>query len=729
MLLFVCAAASTNASPQKSKVRKAPAPRAAAKGQQIEKLARALKEKNHAPVYTQLSAIALRKSSGVLGMRAALALGFDDYSNAKYPAALKWLTEAQGDPLLRDYSLYWTAETNLALNHNAEALAELQQLRTDFPDSVITEQALESIGTAAIALNQPAAALAALDSYPLTGDQPALLLLRGEAREQSGQPVQAAADYQSIYLRFPLSDQAHDAEEKLNFLRGTLGSQISPLSLDQQLAHAAAIFAAKKWDDASNEYSQLLPQLTGADRERASLRILECGLAQGAGPEEISALTISDPDVDAERSYTLANWYRVQSQEPQMAAAVEATVTRNPTSHWAEAALFLAGNYYWVQLDRDRAVTYYQRLADQFPSSSYADAAQWRVAWTAVLKREPQAADLLTQHVRRFPGSPFTPDALYWLGRLAEEAANLPDARAYYDELAERFPNGYFTKAGAQRSHALGTGPAATLDILASIPAMPPMQPIGDEIPQAAAGRQARADALRMIAFDASAELELHAGYAETGEPRLLLAAAQAAVNAGHCGAAIVMIRQIVPQIESRTLADVPREVWLAAYPLPFAASIRRWSAHAHIDPMLAAGLIRQESAFEPDAHSPADALGLMQLLPKTARLLARQQRIRYSRARLFDPDYNIRLGTAYVANLIKQFGSVESVLAAYNAGEDRVTQWTAGQTYREPAEFVDSIPFTETRDYVQIVTRNAEIYRQLYGAAHESRKTPARRH
>ncbi|HEY7825894.1 MAG TPA: transglycosylase SLT domain-containing protein [Candidatus Acidoferrales bacterium] len=728
LLLFVCAAAPANANPQKPTARKTTAPRPAAKEQQIEKLARALKEKNHATAYAQLSAIALRKSSGVLGMRAALALGYDDYSNAKYPTALKWLTEAQGDPLLRDYSLYWIAETNIALNHNAVALAELQQLRADFPDSVMTEQALESIGTAAIALNQPAAALAALDSYPLTGDQPALLLLRGEAREQSGQPVQAASDYQAIYLRFPLSDQAHDAEEKLNFLRGTLGTQISPLSLDQQVAHAAAMFAAKKWDDAGNEYSQLLPQLTGAERERASLRILECGLARGASPEQISALTISDSDVDAERSYTLANWYRVQLQEPQMAAAVEAAVARNPTSHWAEAALFLAGNYYWVQLDRDRAVTYYQRLADQFPSSSYADAAQWRVAWTAVLKRDPQAADLLTQHLRRFPGSSFTPDALYWLGRLAEEAANLPDARAYYTKLAERFPNNYFTRAGAARMHAIEKGTASSLDILASIPTMPPMQPIATEIPQAAAGRQARADALRMIAFDASAELELRAGYAATGEPRLLLEAAQAAVNAGHCGAAIVMVRQIVPQLESHPLADVPREVWLAAYPLPFAASIRRWSAHAHVDPMLAAGLIHQESAFEPTAHSPADALGLMQLLPKTARLLARQQRIRYSHARLFDPDYNIRLGTAYVANLIRQFGSVESVLAAYNAGEDRVTQWTAGQTYREPAEFVDSIPFTETRDYVEIVTRNAEIYRQLYGAAHESRKIPARR-
>ena len=105
-----------------------------------------------------------------------------------------------------------------------------------------------------------------------------------------------------------------------------------------------------------------------------------------------------------------------------MVAAVEASVARAPSSHWAESSLFLAGNYYWVQLDRDRATGYYQRLEEQFPVAADAGAAQWRESWTAVLKRDPQAAALLEKHLRRFPGSIYTPDALYWLGRLAEDA-------------------------------------------------------------------------------------------------------------------------------------------------------------------------------------------------------------------------------------------------------------------------------------------------------------------
>ncbi|MGH9713126.1 MAG: transglycosylase SLT domain-containing protein [Candidatus Acidiferrales bacterium] len=697
---------------------------------QLEQYSRELKKRNPGSAYAKLSALALQKSSGVLGMRAAFALGYYDYNKGNYAPAAKWLDRALADPLLRDHTLYWSAETNIALGRDAAALAQLKQIRKDFPESVMTEQALQSLGTAALALNQPEEAVAALDSYSATQDRPALLFLRGEAREQAGQKLQAAQDYQNVFLRFPLSDPSREAGLKLDFLRSSLGDQLPPIPLDQRITHAATLLAAKQWSESRAEYAQLLPLLSGAELERAELRIMECGVAFGAGPSAIAALKVQDADVDAERLYWLANYYRLPPDETPMISAVEAAAARSPRSHWAEAALFLAGNYYWVQLDRDRAVGYYKRVVENFPAVSDAIAAQWRVAWTAVLKRQPEASQFLAEHLRLFPGSQFTPDALYWLGRLAEEAGNAALARSYYGKLQQRYPQNYFQSVALTRLEALGSGEMANAAVLASIPPVPPAQPIGGSIPAAASERQARADALRSIAFDASAELELRAAYATTGESRLLLEAAQSAVNAGHCGAAIATIRQIFPQLESRPFKDVPLEAWQAAYPLPFESSIRQWSAHAGVDPMLTAGLIRQESAFQPEARSPANAMGLMQLLPKTARLVARQGKVRYSRYQLSDPDYNVRLGTIYLAGLRKSMGSVESALAAYNAGEDRVAQWNTGQSYRELAEFVDSIPFTETREYVEIVTRNADIYRKIYGVPNESRKpAPSRRH
>jgi len=104
---------------------------------------------------------------------------------------------------------------------------------------------------------------------------------------------------------------------------------------------------------------------------------------------------------------------------------------------------------------------------------------------------------------------------------------------------------------------------------------------------------------------------------------------------------------------------------------------------------------------------------------------------VRYARARLTDPGYNLQLGSRYLANLIQAFGTPEAALAAYNAGEDRVAQWTAGQNYLETAEFVESIPFTETREYVQIVIRNSEVYRLVYGVspAGDRRETRLSKH
>ena len=688
---------------------------AAASSKELESFARELKGKNPNAAYGRLSGIANAKS-GATSARAALALGYYDYSRDRYPDAMRWLNLAKRDSMLGDYVLYWTGETELAQQRSADALAAFQQIRKSYPSSVMTEQALQGLGEAAIALNQPAAAIAALDEYSPTPDRPALLFLRGEAHERAGEPIQAAADYEAVYTRYPLSESAKEAGVKFEFLRGSMSDQIPAISMAARLNHADAIFTAKQWTDARSEYAQLLPQLSGAQHERAEVRIMECGIALGAGITELAALQVSDPDVDAERFYTLADYYRAQQQDTQLNQAVDAAATRAPSSQWTDNALFLAGNYYWVKLDRDQASSYYHREEQQFPTSIHAAPAQWRVAWTAVLKRAPNSMDLLIEHLRRFSGSAFTADALYWLGRLSEEAGDNDLARSYYAKLNERYPGSFFDMAAAQRTPRTDPGPTPPVDVLALVPPIPAAAAVGSATPAAASERQARADALRSIAFDSSAELELRAAYAATSEPRFLVEAAQADVAAQKYGAAIVTLRQVYPQLEFRPYSSVPRDVWLAAYPLPHETPIRHWANYNGLDPYLVAGLARQESAFDPNARSPKNAMGVMQILPEAGRLWAKDQRIRFSQPRLFDPDYNIRLGTAYFSALKKQFGSAEAALAAYNAGEDRVALWTA-TPYRDIPEFVDSIPFTETRDYVEIITRNAGIYHRIYAA------------
>jgi soluble lytic murein transglycosylase len=264
----------------------------------------------------------------------------------------------------------------------------------------------------------------------------------------------------------------------------------------------------------------------------------------------------------------------------------------------------------------------------------------------------------------------------------------------------------------------LGTGEEEPPEFLAQIPPPTPLRPFDEPIPAGAMERWTRAQALRTIAFDSAAELELKNAYFAAGSPRLLFEAAQAAFDQGHFAAGMAYGRMIVPNFDARRFSDVPLIVWRTLYPLPYEPALRREAARNGFDPMLAAGLIRQESTFQADAVSPKNAVGLMQVLPQTGRLMARQLRVRYTKTSLYQPDFNLEVGMVYVAGLLRNLGAPEYALAAFNAGEDRIALWRSERSYDEIPELVESIPFTETRDYVQIVWRNAEVYRMIYGSA-----------
>ena len=162
-----------------------------------------------------------------------------------------------------------------------------------------------------------------------------------------------------------------------------------------------------------------------------------------------------------------------------------------------------------------------------------------------------------------------------------------------------------------------------------------------------------------------------------------------------------------------------PERFWELLFPLPFRSDLVRQASAANLDPHIVAGLVRQESEFNPKVISRANAYGLTQIVPSTGRQLARQAGIRPFRTNmLFQPATNLQLGTRYLRSLLDQWeGKWEQTLAAYNAGASRVQEWITWGNYQEPAEFVETIPFTQTRDYVQSVLRNAAAYRRIYGA------------
>ena len=198
--------------------------------------------------------------------------------------------------------------------------------------------------------------------------------------------------------------------------------------------------------------------------------------------------------------------------------------------------------------------------------------------------------------------------------------------------------------------------------------------------------------------------------------PKINLALARHFRLKGNNVAAFTALRASYPDYSQMFPEEMGREEWDIFYPLTNWDLIKSWSKNRNLDHYQVAGLIRQESVFDPRAKSPAKAYGLMQLILPTAQSVARKysSTASVSIESLFVPALNIELGTAYMRDQLDKFGRIEYMAVAYNAGPGRVPQWRSTLPI-EIDEFVEEIPFKETKAYVQGVIRNSAQYRRLY--------------
>src|SRR4029077_1989730 len=207
-------------------------------------------------------------------------------------------------------------------------------------------------------------------------------------------------------------------------LQSALGESFPGVPMQTQIARAEAFYLAKRWRDASVEFASLLPKLSGTDHQRADLRILQCEVELGGKLQQLSEFSVSDPDLDAERLYSLEQAHRTLKLEAPMLDDVDQIVKRYPQNSWTADALFGAGNFYWVNVDRARAAEFYRRSLDVSPDEKNASSAEWRLAWIAYLARTPEAANMLEAYVRCFPLSSYVQNAVCLLVRPYGKARN-----------------------------------------------------------------------------------------------------------------------------------------------------------------------------------------------------------------------------------------------------------------------------------------------------------------
>lgn len=655
---------------------------------------------------------------------AYFALGYLEGERGRYQEAIHFLREAASRvPELADYAAAYEAKYWLEVGDEQSALKAAEKALRSEP-SAVRPIAVSVAVKSLLKQNSVTAASDLLEQQARWVKEPQYSFLLALIHEKRGQTAIAAYYFQKVFYYYPFTDEARDAYTKLQSLKRQLGEKFPPPTAQELLARARVWFDGGDYNRAREEFSELIPLLSGRDREEARIWLAKSSYNAGRtlpAYRYLKGLQINDPDLDSERLYWISLCARRMQRYDEFLSLVELLVKKYPRSEWTMQALIAAGNYYLVRGDLDRANQFYVRCAGMFYDRPEAAYCHWKATWFDYLNRKPDVKQSLREHILRYPNSSELPTALYFLARLYEKEGKKGTALQYYQLLASRYSNYYY---GWLARQALRERKPVELnrqleDLLPIIEALGPATVTDWRNGQDGFKRALeRSRLLRFAGLQTLAKREL-LWQAEAGQPPHLVALelARQESNDGRHHAAIRAIKGLWPAYTVTPLEEAPEEVWQLAYPAPFLKAIVKEANRYGLDPHVLLGLIRQESEFNPRAVSPARAYGLAQILYSTGRSVARKIGIRRFRlTHLYEPVTNIRLGAYYLADLLKEFdGDIAAALAAYNAGKERVKQWKQWGNFQEPAEFIETIPFTETRRYVKLVLANAHVYRNLY--------------
>ncbi|HEX4773748.1 MAG TPA: transglycosylase SLT domain-containing protein [Bryobacteraceae bacterium] len=644
-----------------------------------------------------------------------------------YSAAITYATQASSKKsVIEDYSEWIRAQAEYAVRNYEEVSRSVTRIFNQAPLSPFVGSAAALATRASLDNDKPKDGLELIRKYYEQIPRPQRDLLLARCFQATGDLPQAAEYYQRVYYGYPTAKEAADAADALVEVKKSLGDAYPPVMPSAMLERAQKLFEAKKAAAAKLELAAAIPQLGGAERDLARVRL---GVADflskntAAAFQYLSALKVDDPEADAERLNYVVQSARKLDRHANVKPFLNDLEKSHPTSLWRMSTLILVADQARTDNDRAMALGLYQACATTFGKEEKAGWCQWQVTFDAYKRDASDAYDLLRAFLHQYPGSQDANDALYFLGRLNERKGDFASARACYERLTGIFPNTYYAVLARQRLDDVNVKAATATPAVAEF-LMGIDWPGSPEFPSFVPGSLAqsridRARLLQLAGLDDLAESEVKFGGRNDGEQENVYALelARMAAARGEKDQAIRYIKSYAPDYLYMPLDQAPVEFWQLAFPIPFRQSIEQYSRAEGLDPFVVAALIRQESEFNAKVVSHANAYGLMQLLPATGRELSRRLRLgRFSTAQLLVADRNVRLGTYFFHNLLNSYdGQIEIALASYNAGPGRANVWRTWGPFREQAEFIEAVPFHETRGYIQIVLRNADVYRRLY--------------
>jgi soluble lytic murein transglycosylase len=656
--------------------------------------------------------------------------------DGQYARALPILSQ----PLLRDHALgeyvqYYKGLAELSLARTADARSTFQALTASGPAGYLWEAATLREAESDEALGDHTAALAIYErlSKTKTAAPDDVLTRMGMAAQAAGDLEKALTAFSLVYYEFPFSDLSPAADLALDRLPNrpplTAGSNRFKL----ELGRAEQLFGGKRYSLARPAFLRLQSAAQGDDLELVNLRVAESDyfLKQIRAARDGVKPYIEKSSRQGEALFFYAVALYDLGNRDEYFRVVRRVADDFPTETWSEEALNHLATHFVVDDQDASADETFREMYTRFPGGRYAERAAWKIGWLAY--KNQQYTDVIRvfeSAAAQFPRSDYRPPWLYWSARAYDALQEIEHAQARYVLTATDYFNSYYGRLALTRLDG-----AARRRLIAR-------RPGGAVHPSSAAVDDAEGEDIPLVSLPPNEKLvrallglglydqainELHYAQRVWGDsPAIRATLAWIYQKQGQAEkgsrqfnlyrASINTMKRAYPQYLAVSGERLPKDVLRVIFPLQYWDLIRKYSASHELDPYFVAALMAQESTFVADIQSPAKAVGLMQLEASTARLYAKKLKMRYTASLRANPDANVKIGTAYLADQVREFGDLHLVLAAYNAGEGRVRKWRAERLELPRDEFIDDIPFPETQNYVKRILGTAEDYRRIYG-------------
>jgi soluble lytic murein transglycosylase len=613
---------------------------------------------------------------------------------------------------LSDYSLYYLSIIVSKENNWEQARQYLRQLKQRYPQSVW--QARATLQRAKIDQSEKKIAQAIEILRQLRADKSATRDILDEAGYLLAQNLEAQGDVQRAYYGYqevrdnsPTSRWAGLARKDQTRLRDKYPEQFALSTLAALGDEADRLARERQLNEADELYKRVIETATDPDLRLRYLTKLATVRSRNEAIAVLEQIIREFPDSsEAPKAlYQIGQTLWNRHENAQALEYFNQLLRRYPSSAYADRATFASGDIHEYFGRNSEAIQLYTAVQKQFPNSSVRDDAAWRLAWLQYRTGEWQAAlTTFKALAAQSRSGMYGTAAIYWQARSTEKLGDTESAKQIYRQIFNSGEESYYQNLSQRALERLGS---PVEDIKLSKPSA------GAEFDPATGVEVnfhlSRARELAALRFHGLAVTELdQVNRRANPKDRLqLLLMREYFANQAY-GRSLNLASQL-------PISQSERNYY--RYPLAYWELVQQKALERELDPHLILALIRQESLFDTRARSPATALGLMQIIPPTAARVAKQLGLAApTQEKLFDPEVNVNLGTQYLKDLMQRYSNNWfKAIAAYNAGEAAVDRWEREIVTDDIEEFVERIPYIETRGYVKLVLRNHRIYKRLY--------------